>query len=157
MKIASIVLFLLGCFWALICWAFVISPIGILIPNYSFQTHDVVSSLLASALSIVGYYVWFGWGFYWKKNRFPWVTVSQFWSISLTVHTLWLFTFPFLLEMSYAELLDIGMGFYFGWIAINILIAAVFLVLRRTTGELQINSTKVSSITFKRGANDEDH
>lgn len=128
MKLITIVLFLLGCFWALICWAFVISPIGILIPDYRFQTHDVVSCLLASVLSIVGYYVWFGWGFYWKNNRFPWVTVSQFWSISLAVHILWFLAFPFLLEMSYEKLLDSGMGYYLGWIVINILVATVFLV-----------------------------
>ncbi len=128
MKSVTIVLFLLGCFWALICWAFVISPIGILIPSYRFQAHDVVSCLSAAALSIAGYFVWFGWGFYWKNNRFPWVTVSQFWSISLAVHILWLFAFPFLLEMSYAEFWDSGMGYFLGWIAANILIAAVFLV-----------------------------
>lgn len=128
MKSVTIILFLLGCFWALICWAFVISPIGIFDPSYRFQTHDVFSSLLVSVLSIVGYYVWFGWGFYWKKNRFPWVTVSQFWTISLLVHVLWFLVFPFLLEISYAELLDIGMGYYLGWIVINILVATVFLL-----------------------------
>ena len=120
------------------CWVFVILPIGILIPSYRFQAHDVVLSLLASALSIGGYYIWFGWGFYWKNNRFPLVTVSKFWSISLAIHTLWLFAFPYLLKTSYAELLeDIAMTFYLGWIATNIVIAAVLLVYRRPTGELQ--------------------
>ncbi len=141
MKIVTIMLFLLGCFFALICWAFVISPIGILIPSYKFQAHDVASSLLASILSIVGYFVWFGWGFYWKHSRFPLVTKSTFWGISLAVHLLWLFAFPFLLKMSYGVLLeDLAMTTYLGWIASNILIAVVFVSLCRSSGELQMQN-----------------
>jgi hypothetical protein len=129
MRLVTAILFLLGCFWALICWAFVISPVGILIPGYEFQAHDVVSSLVASILSIVGYFVWFGWGFYWKNNRFPLVTKSTFWAISLAVHLLWLLAFPFLLEMSYRDLFEAGMIFYLGWIVANICAAAVFLAI----------------------------
>jgi hypothetical protein len=127
MKPVAIMLFLLGCFWALLAWAFVLMPIGILIPSYHFQAHDVISSLIASTLSLVGYFVWFGWGFYWKNTRFPLLANSSFWMISLALHVLWLLAFPFLLETTYEELLkDTAMTCYLSWISINICLAAIF-------------------------------
>lgn len=126
MKPIVAILFLLGCGWALIAWMVVLLPTGIFIPVYDYQPHDIAFSLIGSFLAIIGYWIWFGWGFRCKTGRYPLVRSRTFWTISLVTHSLWAITIPFGYEETIAEFWSHGDTLPFrSWIALNIVIAAV--------------------------------
>lgn len=94
MRALTGILFLLGCSWALMAWFLIPTPLGIFEPRYQYGAHDVVSSLLASAMAIAGYFIWFGWAWFTFRGRFPLVGWRHFWLISLFQHCAWLIVFP---------------------------------------------------------------
>lgn len=129
MKGLTTVLFLFGCFWAL--WAFflLLMPLGIFQPKYQYRTNDVIFSLVGSATSAVGYFVWFGWLFFALKGRFPLVQWRPFWLVSLLQHSAWFFILPYMRDESIAhfigssEILPVKL-----WIFGNMLIASFCLL-----------------------------
>lgn len=126
MKTIVAILFVLGCGWALLAWMVVLLPIGILMPEYRYQSHDIVFSLQGSALSIVGYWIWFGWGFRWKTGRYPIVSAKLFWTIALLTHILWAVAIPFGYNETITEFWMQGDVLPFrSWVGINIVVAIV--------------------------------
>jgi hypothetical protein len=126
MKIIAAILFILGCGWALLAWMVVLLPLGIFIPDYRYQSHDVVFALLGSFLGLVGYWLWFCWGFRWKTGRYPLVSARSFWAISLLIHILWALTIPFGYSEAVAEFWSRGDALPFRvWIPTNIVAAVV--------------------------------
>ena len=94
MKALTATLFILGVPWALLVAGVVISPIGIFMPEYKFQMHDIVFSLVASACGLVGFFVWLGYRSRWKTGTFSWLTKRQFWTVSLLHHLGWVLLLP---------------------------------------------------------------
>ena len=87
-------LFILGVPWALLVAGVVISPIGMFMPEYEFQLHDIAFSLVASACGLVGFFVWLGYRSRWKTGTFSWLTKRQFWTVSLLHHLGWVLLLP---------------------------------------------------------------
>jgi len=126
MKPIVAILFVLGCVWALLAWMVVLMPIGILMPKYQYQSHDVAFSLLGSILSLVGYWIWFGWGFRWKTGRYPLVSEKSFWAISFVTHIFWAVAIPFGYEETIIEFWRQGDALPFrSWIVINVVVATI--------------------------------
>jgi hypothetical protein len=99
------VLFFLGLPWALLAWFFIPTPLGIFMPRYQYGAHDVIASLVASAGSGTGYFVWFGWGWFTLKGRFPLLRWRSFWLLSLFQHCAWLVIFPLVREENVVDFL----------------------------------------------------
>lgn len=124
MRGLTIVLFVFGSFWAFWNWLLILMPMGMFEPKYQYQAHDVVGSLVASATSAVGYFVWFGWLFFAVKARFPLVQWRSFWLGSLLQHSAWLFVLPYLREENIADFIGSSeLLFPKMWIFANVLIA----------------------------------
>lgn len=129
MKAVAAILFILGCGWALLAWMVVLLPVGILMPEYRYQSHGIAFSLIGSLLALLGYWIWFGWGFRWRKGRYPLVSDRQFWMISLTAHLLWAMAIPFGYQETIAEFWRHGDMLPFrSWIVLNIGVAVVGLL-----------------------------
>lgn len=139
MKTIVAILFILGIGWALLAWSVVLLPIGTLMPGYRYQSHDTMFSLTGSALALIGYWIWFGWGFRWKTGRYPLVSNRIFWGVSFLIHLLWAFAIPFGYKETVVEFWKQGDALPFrSWIIINLAIAV--------TGFF-IDSTRQSSKT----------
>ncbi len=124
MKPIVALLFILGCGWALLAWMVVLLPIGIFMPVYQYQAHDIAFSLIGSFLAVIGYWIWFGWCFRWKTGRYPLVCPRTFWIISFAAHSLWAIAIPFGYEETIAEFWSHGDTLPFrSWIVLNIAIA----------------------------------
>lgn len=120
----TIALFVVGCFWAFWAWLLILTPMGIFEPSKQYRAHDVICSLVASATSAVGYFVWFGWIFFALKGRFPLVQWRSFWLVSLLQHCAWLFVLPYMREENLTDfIVSSEMLFPKMWIFANVLIA----------------------------------
>ena len=151
MRGLTAVLFLFGCFWAFLALFLISTPIGIFLPRYEYRAHDVICSLIASATSALGYFVWFGWFFFAVKGRFPLVQWRSFWLLSLLQHCAWLLVLPYLREENIVafiwstELLVPKI-----WILGNVLLA-FFCVLAQPGARLNGDSAEPLSYSGGRG------
>jgi len=124
MKLAVAILFVLGIGWALLAWMVVLLPMGIVMPEYRYQSHDIAFSLIGSFLALIGYWIWFGWGVRWMTGRYPLVSARSFWTISLLNHALWAVAIPFGYEETITEFWKHGDVLPFrSWIVINVVVA----------------------------------
>ena len=151
MKPLVAILFILGIGWALLAWIIVLTPIGIIMPEYKFQSGDVAFSILGASLSIIGYWIWFGWGFYLRTGRYPLTSSRQFWSVSLAIHVLWAFAIPFgIIVFVREDISSYGQRFvefwrqgeyraYGSWIGLNI-VAAIVAILSNRPSQIQSNT-----------------
>ena len=151
MKPLVAILFILGIGWALLAWIIVLTPIGIIMPEYKFQSGDVAFSILGASLSIIGYWIWFGWGFYLRTGRYPLTSSRQFWSVSLAIHVLWAFAIPFgIIVFQRKEISSYGQTFvefwrleyyraYSSWIGLNI-VAAIVAILSNRPSQIQTST-----------------
>ena len=152
MKTIVAILFILGCGWAFLAWMVVLLPIGIIILEYSYQLHDIAFSLLGSALSLVGYWIWFGWGFRWKTGRYPVVSAKTFWTISLVTHILWALAIPFGYKETITEFWLHGDTLPFrSWIGITIVVAIIGLFIE--THGATSHQTKAQQVAPSNGDN----
>ena len=104
----------------------VLLPMGIVMPEYQYQAHDVGFSLVGAVLALVGYWIWIGWGMRWRTGRYPLVSGRRFWTISLLCHALWAVAIPFGYEKSIVGFWKHGDVLPFrSWIALNIVVASV--------------------------------
>jgi len=128
MKTLIAILFILGSGWALLAWAVLLMPVGIFIPSYRYDDHAVSFSLIAFALALAGYWIWFGWGFRWKTGRYPLVSSQSFWILSVLVHWFWAWAIPYGYEKTLMEFWTTGGALPFrSWIAINVIVGMVAL------------------------------
>ena len=130
MRTLTAILFVLGCGWALVAWVVVVLPVGILLPPYRYTPHDTAFSIAGSILALIGYWIWFGWGFRWKTGRYPMVSQGTFWMISLCIHLVWAFALPFGCKESFEKFWSHGHTLPFrSWILINIIISIIALLM----------------------------
>jgi hypothetical protein len=108
------VLFILGAVWAPFAWAGVV---------YLFADGRWNGRHLLSLNALVGYGVWFGWGWHCLTGRFPLASVRQFWSISLATHLVWLAVI--LLD---ARSFGPRVSYFALWIVANVIVAFLALL-----------------------------
>jgi hypothetical protein len=95
MKYLSLILFILGLFWAYACLSLVMGPLILFAsgPHFS-STLAITLEYLASGifviLGLVGYWVWWGWLIRFRTGSFP----RNYLNISLVHHGIWLLIFP---------------------------------------------------------------
>jgi hypothetical protein len=95
MKYLSLILFILGLFWAYACLSLVMGPLILFAsgPHFS-STLAITLEYLASGifviLGLVGYWIWWGWLIRFRTGIFP----RNYLNISLVHHGLWLLIFP---------------------------------------------------------------
>ena len=146
MKYLSLILFILGLFWAYACLSLVMGPLILFAsgPHFS-STLAITLEYLASGifviLGLVGYWVWWGWLIRFRTGSFP----RNYLNISLVHHGLWLLIFPLIFapQMNIHFTINIiktwsvvmhelltGAAFFplgqivFGWIFLNLAICA---------------------------------
>ena len=161
MKPLVAILFILGIGWALLAWTVVLSPLGIIMPEYRYQSGDVAFSILGASLSIIGYWIWFGWGFYLRTGRYPLTSSRQFWSVSLANHVLWAFAIPFGVVVfvrddfssygqTFVEFWREGQNLPFrSWIGFNI-VAAIIAILNSRPSQI-LTSTEAEQVSGGNG------
>lgn len=95
MKYLSLILFILGLFWAYACLSLVVAPLTLFAsgPHFS-STLAITLEYLASGIfvimGLVGYWVWWGWLIRFRTGIFP----RNYLNISLVHHGIWLLIFP---------------------------------------------------------------
>jgi hypothetical protein len=94
MKKIAATFFILGIPWLLIVVPVILSPMGLFMPEYKYNSHDVVSSFILSLCGLLGIIIWLGYRLRWKTNSFIWLTKRQFWTLSFIHHVAWIFIIP---------------------------------------------------------------
>lgn len=137
-------LFILGIPWLFLVVPAILSPIGIFMPEYDYQMHDVLFSISVSACGLLGVAIWLGYRLRWKLDSFVWLTKRQFWSLSLIHHVAWIFLIPWgylpYSDKPYREsLVDFwfssGPNMYGIWIALSLLISIFALFYDRESNQ----------------------
>jgi hypothetical protein len=106
------VLFVLGSIWAMFLW----------LPVLALFADDNSNQYLSFQLAaVVGFWIWFGWGWHCLTGRFPLVSSRTFWTISLMTHLFWL---GIVVSDPLIQLLSLS----FLWIVTNIAVAFVGLL-----------------------------
>lgn len=132
-RLFTAVLFFTGIVWALFAWILIFAPIGIFIDSYNFQNKDIFISCFGSIQAIIGYFLWFQWGYFTFRKRFYKISFAKVWLLSFINHFLW---FIYFLTIKENDLLD----FIFNtknlllivWITLNLIISIYFLILSFT-------------------------
>lgn len=137
MKTLMATMFILGIPWALLVGGVILSPLGVFLPEYRHQAHDVVFSLLASACGLTGFFIWLGYRLRWSLGRFPWLTKRKFWSLSIAHHVAWVFLLPWGFSLGFDHhYWKVFADFWIGdgpnlfriWIIVSLLISFVALI-----------------------------
>ena len=76
MKYLSLLLFILGLFWAYACLGLILSPLIVFRTGPHFSTSlaiglEYFASGIFVVLGLVGYWVWWGWLIRFRKGNFP--------------------------------------------------------------------------------------
>ena len=94
-------MFLLGAFWAYVCIGFVSYPFQLIYRIIEKSEWDIgwpyhLLFTLFFLNSIVGFWVWWGWFHYFRKEKYLGRKRKSFWSISLVNHACWILLLPLL-------------------------------------------------------------
>lgn len=146
MKTLMATLFFLGIPWLFLVLPAILSPVGIFLSEYRFQMRDVILSLLTSACGLTGIVIWLGYRLRWKLGSFVWLTIRQFWCLSLVHHLAWIFLLPWMYnprpDEPYAKILaafwiEGGANLYGIWISLCLLISLFSLYFDHATPRIQ--------------------
>lgn len=100
MKILSLLLFILGVIWAYCCLGFLTAPFGLIWDaikgkdNWGISWPHYLLFILLFLNSLSGYWIWWGWLHYFRKERYLGSSRKKFWSISLANHASWILLLP---------------------------------------------------------------
>ena len=127
MKALSIILFVLGLFWAYACLGFVIAPITFFFnePNFSGPFAVTLEFLLCLGLcvnALVGYWIWWGWLRHFRTGVFP----NRYLKISLVHHAIWLLVGLWAIAELDALLFPLSWVFL-SWVVLNIAVCVVLI------------------------------
>ena len=127
MKSVCGVLFIVGIYYAIFVWMFIPMLSGIFMPEYDYQFNDIFFSVGGSINSLIGYYVWIGWAYFYFRARFPFVSSKTFWSISVVNHISWYVVFGASnreYNWNYFSNTDVPTNI---WLLANIVIGVIFI------------------------------
>ena len=121
------ILGLCGCWFARLAWAFVLLPIGIIMPECQYTFHDVIMSLSGCGLALSGYFVWINWLTFAATGRFVGASAVTVQAVSFLHHLGWL-VWLFLPALGKEPLLDAVsrvpiMPLECAWIVVNVVVA----------------------------------
>lgn len=102
MKIVSLLLFLIGTLWAYVCIGFASYPFQLIYRiiegsdewDIGWPYHLLFTLFFLN--SIVGYWVWWGWLHFFRKEKYLGRKRKNFWAISLANHACWILLLPIL-------------------------------------------------------------